>query len=294
VCGCADDTSVESADRFPSAKGANGGDAGETPGSLDVVRSASGVDAATGVDLSRYALAHGPVRVEGVRDNLSGIAWNAKTGTLWAVVNGPSIVLELTTEGEVLRGLWIENGGDTEGITILDDGRLAICAEDGNRIDVHRQPDAEDGALKRDPAPTISVLPGAYDNVGIEGVAFDPGTRAFYCVKELADAQLLRVSLPSASEEKPSVERLWTFAEKEIEAFDASGCHFDPATGHLLVVSDQLLCVIEVTTDGKEVSRMSVPAPQAEGVTMDDQRRIFVVSEPNLLYRFDPPHTSND
>jgi uncharacterized protein YjiK len=72
-----------------------------------------------------------------------------------------------------------------------------------------------------------------------------------------------------------------------VGASDAAGCHFDAETSHLLVVSDEDACVIECTLDGREVARMRLEgAPQAEGVTLDDRRNLYVVSEPNLLFVF--------
>ncbi len=79
---------------------------------------------------------------------------------------------------------------------------------------------------------------------------------------------------------------------------DLSSLQFDPGTGHLLALSDQSRLVLELDDDGKPISSLSLlrgqhglsrSVPQAEGVAMDDQGRLYVVSEPNLFYRFEKP-----
>lgn len=60
------------------------------------------------------------------------------------------------------------------------------------------------------------------------------------------------------------------------------------------MLSDESKLLIEMTDEGKVVSFRSLARgagllkgiPQAEGVTFDDERYLYVVSEPNLFYRF--------
>lgn len=76
---------------------------------------------------------------------------------------------------------------------------------------------------------------------------------------------------------------------------DFSGLHFDKNSRHLLFLSDQSKTIAEVSLDGVQVSFADLESgflglkkdiPQAEGITMDDEGNLFIVSEPNLFYRF--------
>jgi uncharacterized protein YjiK len=76
---------------------------------------------------------------------------------------------------------------------------------------------------------------------------------------------------------------------------DLSALQYEERTGHLLALSDESRLILELALDGQPISslllwpglhglRRSVPQP--EGLAMDDQGVLYLVSEPNLFYRF--------
>lgn len=76
---------------------------------------------------------------------------------------------------------------------------------------------------------------------------------------------------------------------------DISAMHYDLHTRHLLVLSDQSRLLAEVDSGYAPISFMDLEGgfngldhsvPQAEGVTLGPQRQLLIVSEPNLLYRY--------
>ncbi len=83
----------------------------------------------------------------------------------------------------------------------------------------------------------------------------------------------------------------------ELFVDDLSGLHFDQGSGHLLVLSQQSMLLAEVSHEGERISYLDLERgfnqqvediPQAEGVTVDAQGDLYIVSEPNLIYRFSP------
>ncbi len=79
---------------------------------------------------------------------------------------------------------------------------------------------------------------------------------------------------------------------------DLSSLQFDERSGHLLALSDESRLVLELNTEGKPISSLSLLAgrsglsrsvPQGEGIAMDHQGALYLVSEPNLFYRFSKP-----
>jgi uncharacterized protein YjiK len=76
---------------------------------------------------------------------------------------------------------------------------------------------------------------------------------------------------------------------------DYSGLHFDARSGHLLCLSHEAMLVAEVTLAGEIVGFMELEKGfsglendvlQAEGITVDGYRSIYVVGEPNHFYVF--------
>ncbi|WP_185030253.1 SdiA-regulated domain-containing protein, partial [Pseudomonas chlororaphis] len=69
-----------------------------------------------------------------------------------------------------------------------------------------------------------------------------------------------------------------------------------PRTGHTLVLSADSHMLLELDETGEQVSFMTLlggfnglkdTIPRAEGVAMDEQGNLYMVSEPNLFYRFE-------
>lgn len=79
---------------------------------------------------------------------------------------------------------------------------------------------------------------------------------------------------------------------------DLSSLQYDERSGHLLALSDESFLVLELGIDGRPISSLSLlkgrhglskSVPQAEGIAMDDEGTLYLVSEPNLFYVFKQP-----
>lgn len=78
---------------------------------------------------------------------------------------------------------------------------------------------------------------------------------------------------------------------------DLSGVAFDPATRNMLLLSDESKLLMEIHEGQRVVAFRSLTSafagleeavPQAEGLTIDNEGNLYLVSEPNLFYRFSP------
>lgn len=75
---------------------------------------------------------------------------------------------------------------------------------------------------------------------------------------------------------------------------DLSAITVHAPSGHLLLLSDESQLLFELGADGQLLDRRSLRAgnglqegiPQPEGVVVAKSGELFVVSEPNLFYRF--------
>jgi len=84
----------------------------------------------------------------------------------------------------------------------------------------------------------------------------------------------------------------------ELDLRNLSALGVDPRTGHLLVLSADSNLLLELDENGEQVSFMTLLGgfnglnkriPRAEGVAMDEHGTLYIVSEPNLFYRFKKP-----
>lgn len=272
-------------------------------------------DAAPGISgrgLENYTLQAGTVQIPGVRRNLSGLAFDADHRQLVAVVNRPARLLRLSLAGELLSSHALLHASDVEGVAYLGQGRIALLEEGRSRVLFTSLPDAKDAPLDLQAAFALQLsldappeAPGlASRNQGFEGLGYDARHDHLYVAKEHSPRALYRIAGVAAQHKEAggaqsiSIENLsrWV-ASDAIVGTDLSSVEVDPANGHLLVLSDESQSLVELDRQGRLVGRValsswrdkSVSIPQAEGIAIDPHGVIYIVSEPNLFYRLQPP-----
>jgi len=256
----------------------------------------SGTSGATSLELGDYTLGDGPVFVDGVSDNLSGLTYNPVSNTLFSIVNSPEEVLEVNLDGSLVRSIALPSEmEDTEGITHLGGSRFAFLEERKRNVVIMDLNDVSGSTISLSNLTSFSLGVPGNDNEGLEGIAYDSLTDTMYVTKELNNRAIYSFTLADAlAQGAASPYPVTTFLEDPAGMDDLSGLHFDAISGSLLVVSHESSRLIEVATSGpnagEEISSLSFPTiPKAEGITIGNDRELYLVSEPDLFYRFDAP-----
>ena len=250
--------------------------------------------------LDRYRVDIQAQPIEGLDDDVSALTFNPQTGTLFAVLNGEPLLVELSAEGQLLRKVRINGVQDMEGLTYVAGSRFVFAEERTQRlIEIEIADDATE--LDVTGAPSLTIGLDLNGNKGFEGLSWDQRQQRLLVVKERDPLRVLAVtgfvSAPPGApiairiEELKSPDSPWLFMR------DLSSLSLHDDTGHLLLLSDESNMLVEYDEDRHPRSLLGLwrgmhglehTVPQAEGLAMDEQRRLYLVSEPNLFYRFVP------
>ncbi|HBX57739.1 SdiA-regulated domain-containing protein [Pseudomonas sp. UBA2684] len=236
--------------------------------------------------------------VPGVSDNLSGLTYDERRDQLWAVLNNPEELLAMSKDGEVLARYPLSGFSDVEGITYLGDDLLLLTEERNQALVVVKVP-AQAGALFREDYQALTLGIDLGGNQGFEGAGYDRAGDRLFVVKEHSPRKLyeirgLKSSLQGAFNLEVIDRDEWI--QSKVFATDLSSVHYDEQTGHLALLSDESKLLMELDGDGKLISFRSLlggfagledSVPQGEGLTFDDRDNLYLVSEPNLFYRFE-------
>ncbi|GAB3378465.1 SdiA-regulated domain-containing protein [Azotobacter armeniacus] len=238
--------------------------------------------------------------VAGVRNNLSGLAYDDERLHLWAVINNPEELLALSTEGEVLARYPLEGFKDVEGVAYLG-GDLLLLTEERDQALVAVPVPTGPGALRRQDyrALTLGFDNPDGDNRGFEGVGYDRGGDRLFVATERSPLKLYEVrgfkaSLSGDFNLKVLDRSAWL--NEKFVGTGLSSVEYDQSSGHLILLSDESRLMVELDGRGDTVSLRSLwrgsaglkeSIPQGEGVALDEYGRLYMVSEPNLFYVFD-------
>lgn len=220
----------------------------------------------------------------------SDLAYNPVTRTLFTVTGKKPLLAELSLTGDVLRVIPLLGMSNPEGVAVLENGNVAVTDERKNSLTIfHVDPQTRE--LSTEKLASFDLGPRGKKNKGIEGIAWDPRQHRLVLGQERDPLALF--SLPSDG--GPSVSGALQPLASELLMTNVSALSIDPRTGHTLVLSAESHLLLELDEKGKPVSFISLlgglnglheKIPRAEGVAIDDQGTIYMVSEPDLFYVF--------
>lgn len=233
--------------------------------------------------------------IDGIDDNLSALTWNGDTKTLFAVVNNPPLIVELSTAGELLRRIDLHGFEDPEAIEYIGDGHYIVADEQTQKI-IRVAIDPRTAEIHAEGLQRLTLGMGPVGNKGLEGLAWDSDNRKLYAAKERNPVHIYEVTgFPHEPSTTLDIEVTGN-RRRDDRLFldDVSSLDFNRKHQHLLVLSDESRRIIEIDKQGHPVSSLSLaagnglrqPVPQAEGIAMDDEENLYIVSEPNLFYLF--------
>ncbi|WP_223488217.1 SdiA-regulated domain-containing protein [Pseudomonas sp. A-RE-19] len=225
------------------------------------------------------------------KDEASDVSYDPQTKTLFSVMGKNPFLVELTLQGDVLRKMPLVGWSNPEGVTVMGNGLLAITDEREHLLSIVKV-DADTRELNIANFPKYDLGPSKNQNKGFEGVVWDARNQQILLGEERPPA-LFSWKSDGSQTLKGDKQKL---SSDELDIRNLSALAVDPRTGHTLVLSADSHLLLELDEKGEQVSFMTLlggfnglkkTIPRAEGVTMDEAGTLYMVSEPNLFYRFE-------
>ncbi|MEG2914571.1 MAG: SdiA-regulated domain-containing protein [Pseudomonas sp.] len=225
------------------------------------------------------------------KDEASDLAYNPQTKTLFSVMGKNPFLVELSLQGEVLRKMPLVGWSNPEGLSAMENGLMAIVDERQHMLSIVKV-DADTRELNIANFPKYDLGPSKDQNKAFEAITWDPRNQQLLLGEERPPA-LFTWQSDGGQTLKGDKQKL---SSDELDIRNLSALATDPRTGHLLVLSADSHLLLELDEKGEQVSFMTLlggfnglknTIPRAEGVTMDEAGTLYMVSEPNLFYRFE-------
>lgn len=225
------------------------------------------------------------------KDEASDLAYNPQTKTLFSVMGKNPFLVELSLQGDVLRKMPLLGWSNPEGLTMMENGVMAIVDERQHMLSLVKV-DATTQQLNFADFPSYDLGPSKNQNKAFEAITWDKRNQQLVLGEERPPALFTWKSdggqALSGDKQKQ--------ASTELDMRNLSALTIDPRTGHMLVLSADSHLLLELDEKGRQVSFMTLlggfnglkdTIPRAEGVTMDEDGTVYIASEPNLFYRFE-------
>ncbi|KAB0497646.1 SdiA-regulated domain-containing protein [Pseudomonas vancouverensis] len=252
------------------------------------------------IGLDQYqAVTQGQV-IEGLADDVSALTFDPVHKSLFTVTNKNAELIELSLDGRILRRVALIGFGDPEAVEFISADTYVITDESEQRlIKIHLEADT----TYLDAADAEQMTLGVHmsGNKGFEGLAYDSVGKRLFVAKERDPMLIYEVhGFPHFNPEKSYAIHVINNPKRDAGMFvrDLSSLQYDERSGHLLALSDESRLILELDVGGRPISTLSLSkgrqglsktVPQAEGIAMDDDGALYLVSEPNLFYVFKKP-----
>lgn len=239
-------------------------------------------------------------KIIGVNDDISGLTFNIESNTLYSVLNGKPFVVEMDLKGNVLRTVKVDGVHDMEGITHVDKNRYVVADEYDQKLILLEIDDYVE-VVDATQAPQISLgITSNGNNKDFEGVSWDQHHKRLLVVKERDPLGIIEIT--GFVEDKKDISQLRISQIKpadpsSLKLRDFSSVTYHDPNNHLVVLSDESKMAVEYDSEGHTLSALALwqgfhglnkNVPQAEGIAIGPDNRVYIVSEPNLFYAFAP------
>jgi uncharacterized protein YjiK len=225
------------------------------------------------------------------KDEASDLAYDPQTKTLFSVMGKNPFLVELTLQGDVLRKMPLVGWSNPEGVTVMGNGLLAIVDEREHLLSIVKV-DADTRELNIANFPKYDLGPSKDQNKAFEAIVWDSRNQQMLLGEERPPALFTWKS----NDGQTLTGDKQKLASDELDIRNLSALAIDSRTGHTLVLSADSHLLLELDEKGEQVSFMTLlggfnglkkTIPRAEGVTVDEAGTLYMVSEPNLFYRFE-------
>ena len=257
-------------------------------------------ESAQSIGLGHYQVTVEGRSIEGLDDDVSALTFDPVRKSLFTVTNKNSELIELSLEGQIIRRIALVGFGDPEAVEFISADTYVITDERQQRlIKIHVEQDTT--FLDAAEAEQMTLGMHMSSNKGFEGLAYDSVGKRLFVAKERDPMLIYEVQgFPHHNPEKSYAVHVVNNPKRDAGMFvrDLSSLQYDERSGHLLALSDESGLILELDVDGRPLSTLSLgkgrhglkkTVPQAEGIAMDDDGAMYLVSEPNLFYVFKKP-----
>jgi len=252
--------------------------------SAALLMAASHSTGAAAFSLDDYQLANTWYLPANTAAEASAITYNWDRNSFFVLGDEGDALVEVSRTGQQLGVMTLTGFDDTEGLTYIGDGQFVLTEE--RLRDAYRLNYVAGSSVNRSTLPSAD-LGSTVGNVGIEGISYDPRNGTFITVKEKTAQQVNRNQITFGSPGSATVTSLFTPNLGVLDLSDVQVLATVPTllgtetADHLLVLSQESSRLLEIDRLGTIFSEFDFTpyADTAEGVTIDQQGRIFLVDE---------------
>ena len=275
----------------------------------------TGIDLSQYTRVGRYDLPEPtrttpPNNISLLAQEVSGVTYDWDTDTLFVVGDGGTSVVQVDKTGKLIDSMTLAKGSspqgteffDPEGIAYIGGGKFVMTEERDRQIVQFTY--AKDTTLTRTTPGTSTVKLGTtIGNIGLEGITYDPQTNGYVIVKELGPEGIFQTTIDFAqgtasNGSATTVNSINLFDPNKLSLADLADVYAlsnvtdlngKDDSSHLLVLSQESGRILNVDRSGKVYSALdikstpgdtlSVPNQSHEGITVDKNGIIYVVSE---------------
>jgi uncharacterized protein YjiK len=266
-------------------------------GFLAVLPSTSFASIST-LDLTNYSLTGSYALPSVLAAEASAVSYNWTTDTLFVLGDEGDALVEVTKTGTLVGSMTLTGFKDTEGLTYIGGGQFVLTEE--RLRNAYLLTYMSNTTVGRS---TLSVadLGSTVDNIGIEGISYDPRDGSFITVKEKTEQEVKKNTI-NFGNGSAVVTSLFTPGLGVADLADVQVLSTVTSTGsadedNLLILSQESAKLLEVSRAGVILSQLNLRTnglmlpTDTEGVTIDRAGIIYLVAENGtspMLYTLSP------